>query len=139
MKIKSKLLSCLSVSLALINQGHAQNETADVLTPFNVIGSKEDVTSLQGSGVVLDSTDLKPFMHTDINEILRQVPGVYIRPEEGYGFFPNISLRGTDPGRSQKVTITVYFSRLQQDVILVCRNKKTEVTLIGGHVHIFKW
>lgn len=105
MKIKSKLLSCLSVSLALINQGHAQNETADVLTPFNVIGSKEDVTSLQGSGVVLDSTDLKPFMHTDINEILRQVPGVYIRPEEGYGFFPNISLRGTDPGRSQKVTI----------------------------------
>ena len=105
MKIKSKLLSCLSVSLALINQGHAQNEPADVLTPFNVIGSKEDVTSLQGSGVVLDSTDLKPFFHTDITEILRQVPGVYVRPEEGYGLFPNISLRGTDPNRSSKVTI----------------------------------
>jgi len=75
------------------------------LTPFNVIGSKSDVPSLKGSGTVLDSTDLKPFFHTDINEILRQVPGVYVRPESGYGLFPNISLRGVDPERSNKVTI----------------------------------
>ena len=97
-------VALLAIALANFNIS-AQNEPADVLTPFNVIGSKEDVTSLQGSGVVLDSTDLKPFFHTDITEILRQVPGVYVRPEEGYGLFPNISLRGTDPNRSSKVTI----------------------------------
>jgi Fe(3+) dicitrate transport protein len=54
---------------------------------------------------VLDSSDLKPFFHTDVNEVFRQVPGVYLRPEEGYGLFPNISLRGVDSHRSAKVTI----------------------------------
>ena len=44
-------------------------------------------------------------MHTDVNELFRQVPGVYLRPEEGYGLFPNISLRGVDSHRSAKVTI----------------------------------
>jgi Fe(3+) dicitrate transport protein len=33
------------------------------------------------------------------------VPGAYVRPEDGYGNFPNISLRGVDMGRSSKVTI----------------------------------
>jgi Fe(3+) dicitrate transport protein len=105
------LLASLALTLSSFGQaeekkkGWADKAGPDHLTPFNVIGTKADAQKLQGSGTVLDSTDLKPFFHTDINEILRQVPGVYIRPEEGYGFFPNISLRGTDPNRSQKVTI----------------------------------
>jgi len=79
--------------------------SADYLSPFNVIGSKQDVPKLEGTGTVLDSIDLKPFFHTDVNEVFRQVPGVYLRPEEGYGLFPNISLRGVDSHRSAKVTI----------------------------------
>jgi Fe(3+) dicitrate transport protein len=96
------MLASTSIAFSAFADDH---EGKDYLSPFNVIGTKSDVQGLKGSGVVLDSSDLKPFFHTDINEILRQVPGVYIRPEEGYGFFPNISLRGTDPNRSQKVTI----------------------------------
>ena len=53
----------------------------------------------------LDKFDLEKYMYTDINDILRQVPGVYLRPEEGYGFFPNISISGVDPNRSNKITI----------------------------------
>jgi len=89
----------------------AQDEVgaADVpvqdLEAFSVIGSKEKVSELQGSGYFLDSTELEVFQHTDITSILRTVPGVYVRPEEGYGLFPNISLRGVDAGRSKKVTI----------------------------------
>jgi len=79
--------------------------SADYLSPFNVIGSKQDVPKLEGTGTVLDSIDLKPFFHADVNEVFRQVPGVYLRPEEGYGLFPNISLRGVDSHRSAKVTI----------------------------------
>ena len=41
----------------------------------------------------------------DVNRILRRVPGVNIREEDGFGLFPNISLRGVDPARSSKVTI----------------------------------
>ena len=80
-------------------------ENTDYLSPFNVIGSKEDVPVLEGTGSVLETTDLKAFFHTDVNDILKEVPGVYLRGEEGYGLFPNISLRGVDSHRSAKVTI----------------------------------
>ena len=104
---------CLLASMAMtfisyaqkVQEKEANKADPDYLSPFNVIGNKSDVPALKGSGAVLDPTDLAPFFHTDINEILRQVPGVYIRPETGYGFFPNISLRGVDPNRSNKVTI----------------------------------
>jgi Fe(3+) dicitrate transport protein len=75
------------------------------LQEFEVIGSKENVFSLQGSGVYLDADDLLPLHQDDVNRILRQVPGVYIREEDGHGLFPNISLRGVDTTRSGKLTI----------------------------------
>ena len=33
------------------------------------------------------------------------VPGVYLREEDGFGNFPNISIRGGDGTRSEKVTL----------------------------------
>jgi Fe(3+) dicitrate transport protein len=98
----ASMLASTSITLSAFADDHGGK---DYLSPFNVIGTKADVQTLQGSGTILNSTDLDYFMHTDITEILRQVPGVYVRPEEGYGLFPNISLRGVDPSRSQKVTI----------------------------------
>jgi len=109
MKNRTKRIGLLSVAAILAGFLHGQDENEsdgiEVLTPFNVIGNKADVSSLQGTGTVLDASDLGPYFHTDVTEILRQVPGVYVRPEEGYGLFPNISLRGVDPNRSSKVTI----------------------------------
>lgn len=96
-----KLTSLLAAATFALQ---AYGDEPDNLTPFNVIGTKADVSSLKGSGTVLDSKDLRPFSHTDIHEILRQVPGVYVRGEEGYGFFPNISFRGVDPTRTRKTT-----------------------------------
>jgi Fe(3+) dicitrate transport protein len=98
----ASMFASTSIALSAFADDH---EETDYLSPFNVIGTKSDVSGLEGTGTVLAAEDLGPFFHTDINEILRQVPGVYVRPEEGYGFFPNISIRGNDPGRSQKVTI----------------------------------
>ena len=104
MKIQklASMLASTSIAFSAFADNH---EGTDHLSPFNVIGTKADVSALQGSGTVLDSSDLKTFKYTDIHDILRQVPGVYVRPEEGYGFFPNISIRGNDPGRSGKITI----------------------------------
>ena len=103
MKIQklASMLASTSIAFSAFADDHGRK---DYLSPFNVIGTKADVSSLQGSGTVLDSSDLKTFKYTDIHDILRQVPGVYVRPEEGYGFFPNISIRGNDPGRSGKQT-----------------------------------
>ncbi len=78
---------------------------AVTLPPMAVIGAKEQVLGVPGSGAFLDLHDLQTHGYADINQVLRQVPGVYVREEDGYGLFPNISLRGVDAGRSSKVTI----------------------------------
>ena len=108
--IYKKLLSCTALALLSATLFSEENEAqeilgTDVLEPFSVIGSKENISGLTGSGYYIDSTELEVFNYTDINQILKTVPGVYVRPEEGYGLFPNISLRGVDPNRSSKVTI----------------------------------
>lgn len=42
---------------------------------------------------------------TDVGRALKQVPGVYVREEDGLGLRPNIGLRGTNPDRSKTITI----------------------------------
>ena len=70
-----------------------------------VIGSSEDILDVPGAGAVLTTEDIGRQSYDDVNQALRKVPGVYVRPEDGFGFFPNISLRGVDTTRSAKVTI----------------------------------
>lgn len=75
------------------------------LPALTVIGSPEDVFELPGSGTVLTVEELREQSYDDINQVLRAVPGVYIRQEDGFGLFPNLSLRGVDTGRSAKITM----------------------------------
>jgi len=75
------------------------------VTTVNIIGSKEAVYDLPGSGYFLDTQDIRQHNYDDINKVLRKVPGAYVREEEGFGLFPNISLRGADTSRSAKVTL----------------------------------
>ncbi|MCZ6672758.1 MAG: TonB-dependent receptor, partial [Verrucomicrobia bacterium] len=72
---------------------------------FKVLGSKESVFEVPGSGFYLAQEEIANFQYANIDQILRQVPGVYFRGEDGYGLFPNISLRGVDSNRSGKLTM----------------------------------
>lgn len=76
-------------------------QLADVV----VIGSKASVVDLVGNGAYVDTEDIRFHNYANVNKILRKVPGVYIREENGFGLFPNISLRGVDTSRSKKVTL----------------------------------
>jgi Fe(3+) dicitrate transport protein len=75
------------------------------IEPLVIIGSKEEVYNLAGSAAYLDAQEWRSQGYTNINQILGRVPGVYVREEDGSGNFPNISMRGADGTRSEKVTM----------------------------------
>jgi Fe(3+) dicitrate transport protein len=70
-----------------------------------VVGSPEEARRVPGSAHFLTPDDLSRQSYTDIHRILRQVPGINIQEEDGYGLRPNIGIRGTGVDRSQKVTL----------------------------------
>jgi Fe(3+) dicitrate transport protein len=73
----------------------------------NVIGDAGRVFDLPGSAYVIESEELAHQKQgfDDVQRMLRQVPGVVIQEEEGYGLRPNIGLRGTGTERSSKITL----------------------------------
>ena len=83
----------------------AQDAPVLTLPGIEIIGSRENERALVGSGTYLDTDDIREQNYDDINRVLRKAPGVYIREEDGFGLFPNISIRGVDHGRSSKVML----------------------------------
>ena len=72
-----------------------------------VVGDPERVDEIPGSAHIIGPTELKRQKRglDDIHRMLRQVPGVNIQEEEGYGLRPNIGMRGTGVDRSSKITL----------------------------------
>ena len=70
-----------------------------------VTGGAHKIRSLTGSASLLDESQIQAFDSVDITTLLTQVPGVYLRIEDGYGLRPNIGLRGATSERSQKITL----------------------------------
>jgi len=60
---------------------------------------------IPGSGRVITQEQLFENHRFTINEALREVPGVNVRDEDGFGIRPNIGIRGLDPTRSRKIHI----------------------------------
>ena len=95
-------IGVLLISSFFVNVNADEEITVESVT---IIGTKDDLKDLAGSGAVISNEDLQKAMDTDIQKILSVVPGVYMRTEEGYGLRPNISIRGTAIERSGKITI----------------------------------
>lgn len=80
----------------------AANQDRVVFDKLTVVGHVDEVG---GSAHVIDPDQLQTHNYNDVHRILRQVPGVNIQEEEGYGLRPNIGIRGTGVERSQKITL----------------------------------
>lgn len=109
-------ISCTALLPFLgLAQDETQNDTIkkssepevlnEIILSSNILGSKFEAKNRTGAAYFLSPADLKQFGYTDVNKILRAVPGVNIYEEDGFGLRPNISLRGTSPQRSSKITL----------------------------------
>ncbi|HIL35050.1 MAG TPA: TonB-dependent receptor [Nitrospiria bacterium] len=92
------------VRMAFPAEGTDDLETK-ILDKILVIGNPSEAEGMPGSAHVVVKEEIRKQAYDDINRVLRKVPGVYVREEDGFGLFPNISLRGVDTSRSAKVTI----------------------------------
>jgi hypothetical protein len=72
---------------------------------LTVIGTRPAALT-GGSANYLTTEQLEQFRHTDVHRVLKQVPGLYVVEEDGYGLRPNIGLRGSGTDRNSRVTVT---------------------------------
>lgn len=76
------------------------------LREVEVIGERsEELESVPGSATVVDEERIRSQSPISANEVLRTVPGVHVREEEGMGLRPNIGIRGLDPSRGRTLLV----------------------------------
>lgn len=76
-----------------------------VVSSKQILGSKFKARNRTGSAYYISPEEIRRLGYTDINRMLKAVPGVNMYEEDGFGLRPNISLRGTKAERSERISI----------------------------------
>ena len=76
-----------------------------VVSSQQILGSKFKARNRTGSAYYTSPEEIRRLGYTDINRMLKAVPGVNMYEEDGFGLRPNISLRGTKAERSERISI----------------------------------
>ena len=76
-----------------------------VVSSQQILGSKFKARNRSGSAYYISPEEIRRLGYTDINRMLKAVPGVNMYEEDGFGLRPNISLRGTKAERSERISI----------------------------------
>jgi len=114
--MKLRLVSSLLLLLNTFNisaQENQQKKPKDSIQKLDeilidartIFGNKYVAKNRTGSAYYVSPEELEKFNYTDINRVLRAIPGVTFYEEDGFGLRPNISLRGTSPERSAKISL----------------------------------
>jgi Fe(3+) dicitrate transport protein len=95
------------VEMSLAPQALALEPVAVLLERTRMVGDPVRSSAVPGSAFVLGEVELTRSRHAfdNVHDILRQVPGVNVQDEEGYGLRPHIGLRGAGAERSGNVTL----------------------------------
>jgi Fe(3+) dicitrate transport protein len=81
-----------------------QADQADI-EQVTIVGSVEAQRQITGAAQAITAAELTRYQYTDIQRIIRQLPGVAVQIEDGFGLRPNLSIRGTASDRSGRITL----------------------------------
>ncbi|MDA8732307.1 TonB-dependent receptor [Luminiphilus sp.] len=98
---KTVFLAALAAFLMAASHGNVAAELEEI----TIIGTQESVRDIAGTGAIIGSAQIRDELATDVNQLLKTIPGTYIREEDGYGLRPNIGIRGATSERSAKITL----------------------------------
>ena len=96
---------CGSLALFLSAAVSAEEPPSAVDREVIIVGGYQEAYETAGSAHFVGPEELLKFNYSDIQDIIREVPGVSVQLEDGYGLRPNLSIRGTAAERSGKVTL----------------------------------
>ncbi|WP_242415771.1 TonB-dependent receptor family protein [Sphingomonas panni] len=97
-------IAALSSADAAFAQAKATQDD-DLLDAIVVTGTRDDADQAGGSVQRLDSEQLRTFAYSDVNRVLRAIPGVALQEEDGFGLRPNIGIRGSGTDRSARIVV----------------------------------
>ncbi|MDB2550859.1 TonB-dependent receptor, partial [Rickettsiales bacterium] len=102
---KTKLTAIIALMASINSYANEVSPNDKMMERVMIIGNKENINNIAGSANFIDEEQLAKYNYTDINRILRQVPGVNLNEEEGFGNRPNIGFRGGRSERSADITL----------------------------------
>ncbi len=99
--------SVLATTIALVLMAnnvlaHSPKSADETVT---IYGSSTGAQAATGAAQYIGDEELAKFVYSDIQRVIRQVPGVSVQVEDGYGLRPNISIRGVATERSGRITL----------------------------------
>jgi Fe(3+) dicitrate transport protein len=83
----------------------AQDALGSSVEEVTIVGSLEEARKIAGSAHFIGERQLRQFAYSDVQRIVREVPGVSLQIEDGYGLRPNIGIRGVATERSGRITL----------------------------------
>jgi Fe(3+) dicitrate transport protein len=101
----SLLLVTIQANTALAQDESSLRQNNSFFDEITIIGDQDNITGITGSAYLITPEQLDTFSYTDIQRIIREIPGVSIQVEDGYGLRPNISIRGVATERSSRITL----------------------------------
>lgn len=105
---RSKLAWFSSIALLCGSSFSCWAKSQDIQLPrIDIVGHEENASSkIPGTVDVIDQKRMEELQPQSLQDVLRVVPGVNIRGDEGgFGAIPNIGIRGLNPSRSSKVLL----------------------------------
>lgn len=104
---KSLLSTAVVTALFMSSQVQADELLAaeSDIEQIKIIGTKADSRATAGSSAIIDEEQMRIEIPSDINQLMKTIPGVYVREEDGEGLRPNIGIRAATAGRVSKVTL----------------------------------